>query len=500
MAGCRSKPGRPNFLFVLADDMSFPHAGAYGTKGIRTPAFDRIAQEGVLFGNSFCNSPSCTPSRSSILTGRAMWQLEEAGVLYGTMPPKFPLVTHLLEDSGYHVGFTGKGWAPGDWRAGGLQRNPTGKEYNRRMHRTPPRAGLDPRDYAANFEEFLRDRKKGAPFFFWLGSTEPHRVYARGAGLAAGHKLEQVSVPAYWPDTPEVRSDILDYYAEIEWHDQQIARAMEVLEATGELDNTLIVVTSDNGMPFPRAKVNLYDRGVHMPLAMRWGTRFGGGRKVDDFVQHTDFAPTFLEAAGLPRPKGLAGRSLIRLLDAGRSGVIDPTRDAIVTALERHVMARPEGATYPMRALRTRDYLYIRNFAPERWPTGGEFLSSNRTTHGDVDGAPIRDFMLDAENQKRFATQYEQCFGRRPAEELYDVQADPDQVRNLAPMGHPVLLHLRERLENELRASGDPRMEGKDPWQNYTYHQTIGYGASFNRSLPEEQRKRAREAPQHKPE
>jgi N-sulfoglucosamine sulfohydrolase len=497
---CRTSPQRPNFLFVLADDQSFPHAGVHGCPGIRTPAFDRIANEGALFTNSFCASPSCTPSRSAILTGRQMWQVEQAGLLYGTIPPKYPLVTHLLEDAGYHVGYTGKGWGPGDWQAGGLRRNPTGKEYNSRLYATPPREGLDTRDYAANFADFLRQRPARSPFFFWFGSTEPHRVYARGAGHATGHRDEEVAVPSYWPDTPEVRSDILDYYSEIEWFDQQLARALGALEATGELDRTLVVVTSDNGMPFPRAKVNLYDRGVHMPLAMRWGSRLHGPRRIDDFVQHVDLAPTFLEAAGLPIPDGMAGRSLAPLLDSGRSGLLDSTRDAAFTAMERHVMARPDGGTYPMRSLRVRDYLYIRNFAPDRWPTGGEFLSSNRTTHGDVDGAPIRDFMLDPANRAKFPGPYELCFGHRPGEELYDLRSDPDQVHNLALRPHPELAPLRRRLEAYLRKTGDPRIEGRDPWQGYTYYQTTGYGASFNQSLPESRRREAREAPRHKPE
>ncbi len=496
----RSAPRRPNFLFVLADDQSFPHTGAYGCKGLRTPAFDRIAREGVLFNNSFCASPSCTPSRSAILTGRNMWQVEEAGLLYGTLPPKYPLVTHLLEDAGYHVGFTGKGWAPGNWRAGGLQRHPNGKEYNARRYSPPPRTGIDPRDYAANFQDFLKDRPAGKPFFFWLGSTEPHRIYAKGAGLATGHKLDEVSVPPYWPDTPEVRGDILDYYAEIEWSDQQFTRALAFLEAAGELDNTLIVATSDNGMPFPRSKVNLYDRGIHMPLAMRWGSRLRAGRKVDDIVRHIDFAPTFLSAAGLPVPAGMAGRSLLPLFDSPKSGLVDPSFDAAFAGMERHVMARPGGGTYPMRVVRTREYLYIRNYEPDRWPTGGEFLSSNRTTHGDVDGAPIRDFMLDPANRQRFPNQYELCFGRRPAEELYHLPSDPHQMHNLAREAPPALAVHRRRLEDYLRQTGDPRIEGRDPWQHYIYYQTAGYGASFNMSLSEERRRQAREAPQHKPE
>ncbi len=483
---------RPNILFAIADDMSFPHAGAYGDKIARTPAFDRIAREGVLFTNSFCASPSCTPSRSAVLTGRHVWQLEEAGLLYGTIPPKFPLFTHMLEDSGYHVGFTGKGWGPGDWKAAGLKRNPTGKPYNRRTHAVTPREGINPNDYAANFEDFLKDRPANSPFFFWFGSTEPHRVYAKGAGVGAGHRLEEVRVPAYWPDTPEIRADILDYYAEVEWFDTQLARVREALEKTGEIDNTLIIVTSDNGMPFPRAKVNLYDAGVHMPLAMRWPKRIRPNSKVRDFVEHTDLAPTMLEAAGLQPRSGMAGHSLL-----GLEG-----RDQAFTAFERHVMARPDGLGYPMRALRTKEFLYIRNFAPDRWPTGGPFLSSNKTQHGDVDGAPIKDFMTDPVNQQTYAGPYQLCFGKRPPEELYDLARDPEQVEDLATdtrfQSH--LQRLRNQLEAYLRETQDPRMEGKDPWKDYPYRQATGYGASFNTGFSKEVRRKAREGATHKPE
>lgn len=499
VAACTRPAPRPNILFVISDDQSFPHAGVYGARGLKTPAFDRIAREGVQFNNSFCASPSCTPSRSAILTGRHQWQLDQAGALYGTIPPKYPLLTHLLQDAGYHAGFTGKGWGPGDWQAAGLARHPNGTMYNQRRHASV-RPGLDPRDYAANFQDFLDARPAGAPFFFWLGATEPHRVYHRGAGRETGHSLDEVIVPPYWPDHDEIRSDILDYYSEIEWYDQQLARTLEILEKSGELDNTLIAVTSDNGMPFPRAKVSLYEAGIHMPLAIRWGARIRPGRTIDDFVQHIDFAPTFLAAAGLPIPDGVSGRSLIPLLDDTRSGRLDPSRDCALAGMERHVMARPDGATYPMRALRTRDYLYIRNFAPDRWPTGGEFLSSNRTTHGDVDAAPIRDFMLDPANREKYPGQFELCFGRRPAEELYHLPSDPHQLNNLALQDHPELAPHRQRLETELKRSGDPRIEGRDPWQNYIYYQTTGFGASFNLSLPEEQRVKARDLPRHKPE
>jgi uncharacterized sulfatase len=491
---------RPNILFVIADDQSWAHAGAYGARQIATPSFDSVARDGVLFRNSFSAAPSCTPSRSAVLSGHNLWQTREAGLLYGSIPTSLPLYTHLLEDAGYFVGYTGKGWGPGNWSFQGLKRNPCGREFNGRKHTETVPPGIDARDYAANFADFLEQKPANAPFCFWFGSTEPHRVYDRGRGVRMGKKLSDAVVPPFLPDTPEVRSDLLDYYSEIEWFDQQLGRVLKTLAARGHADDTLVVVTSDNGMPFPRAKVNVYDWGVHMPLAVRWPARVRGGRAVDDLVSHTDFAPTFLEAAGVRVPAGTAGRSLLPLLTSGRS---DPARTAVFTGLERHTWCRPGGLTYPMRAIRTRQYLYIRNFAPNRWPTGGpEFVSSNRAYHGDIDGGPTKDILVHESAPARFPEQHRLCLGKRPAEELYDVAADPGQIRNLAADRARAgdLKRLRSELERYLRRTEDPRIEGRDPWQDYIYHQTNGYGAAFNKSLPDDVRRKAAELGPHKPE
>lgn len=492
-----SAPKRPNVLFALADDQSYPHAGALNGE-VRTPAFDRVAREGALFTHSFATCPSCTPSRTSILTGRQMWRTEAGGLLYGTIPAKYPLMTHRLEDAGYHVGYTGKCWAPGDWEAGGLTRHPNGKEYNERKHEGPIPDGIDERDYAANFEDFLADRPADAPFFFWFGCTEPHRVYEDGVGARHGIDPDAATVPEFLPDTPRVRGDIADYYFEIEWFDRQLQEMLEKLEAMGELENTIVVVTSDNGMPFPRAKVNLYDWGVRMPLAIRWGERVKGGQVIGDFVSHTDFAPTFLQAAGLEPIADMDGQSLLPLLTGGAA---QDGRDCAYAGLERHTWCRPEGATYPARMIRTKDYLYIRNFETDRWPTGGPaFVSSNKTFHGDVDACPTKSFMV--ERREEFSELYELGFGKRPEEELYDVREDPGNVRNLAgdPAHQANKKELGTRLEAHLRSTGDPRIAGRDIWQQAVYHQTIGFGATFNRSLPEAERRAARERDSHKPE
>lgn len=484
------QPQRPNVLFAIADDASWRGAFDCRPGVLRTPAMDRVGSEGVRFTNSYCGSPSCTPSRSVVLTGRQMWQVQEAGVLYGQMPPQHAVFTHLLEDAGYLVGNTGKTWAPGDWGAGGQKRPPSGRDFNKRLLE-PPSKGLDKRDYTANFADFLATRKAGQPFFFWYGGTEPHRVYGTGYGQQLGKRLEDVDVPPFWQDTETVRRDLLDYCAEVEWFDSHLGKMMALIEKVGELDNTLVVVTSDNGMPFPRAKVNLYDWGIRMPLAMRWGRRWSGGLVEESFVHHMDLAPTILEAAQVRVPATMTGKSLLKL---------DTGRDAIVSGLERHVMARAGGATYPVRALRTKDFLYLRNFEPGRWPTGGSFISSNRTPHGDVDECPTAEELVGRRGE--FPKQYALGYAKRPAEELYDLKQDRWQMTNVAKAAayQATRMQLRGRLEAYLKQTGDPRVEGRDPWQGYVYHQTNGFGASFNRSLPEAQREAARRLPRHKPE
>lgn len=427
-----------------------------------------------------------------------MWQTGEGGLLYGTIEPEYPLFTHALEDAGYHVGFSGAGWKPGDWAAAGLDRHPLGREYNERLADSPP-PGMDTRDYAANFDAFLDDRPGDAPFFFWFGSTEPHRNYDPSPGVRDVDPAD-VPVPPYFPDAPEVREEILDYYDEIEHYDAHLVRMLERLEAAGELDRTLVVVTSDNGMPFSRTKGTLYDGGTRMPTAVRWGDRIPGGRTVDDFQSHIDWAPTFLEAAGVEVPDTVEGRSLLPLLHSSESGRIEPERDHVVTGIERHTWCRPEGATYPIRAIRTYDYLYIRNFEPERWPTGGpEFVSSNKAPHGDVDDGPFKDFLFETETAERFPEAYRLSVGKRPLEELYDVRADPHQIRNLAddPEMAEVKEELWERLRTYLSETGDPRMEGRDVWQGMAYRQADGFGAVYNRLLSEKEREAARGRGKH---
>ena len=475
MSGQRTKK-QPNILFCLADDWSWPHASIAGDKVVKTPTFDRVAREGVLFENAFVSAPSCTPSRGSIVTGQWHWRLEEGGNLWSTLPAKFVVYPDLLEEAGYHVGFTRKGWGPGRDEPGGRKRNPAGPRYK-------------------NFGQFLKARPDGKPFCFWFGSYDPHRGYKWQSGVKSGMKLEDVEVPACLPDSEEVRMDICDYYWEVQRFDREVGELLEILEENGELDNTLVVISGDNGMPFPRCKSNLYDMGTNVPLAVRWAARVKGGRVVEDFISLSDLAPTFLEAAGLKPTPDMTGRSFVNVLTSGKSGRVDRKRDHVLTGKERHVPCQETGmGGYPMRAMRTHDFLYIRNFKPDRWPAGAPkgyaqpvkiVVSRPLGTHygyDDVDAAPTKSYMLKYRNAPKVGRLFELAFGKRPAEELYDLRKDPGQLNNVAEEAEyaRVKSKLAAALMAELKATKDPRVLGKgDAFDRYPY-----YGGGLKKTSP----------------
>jgi arylsulfatase A-like enzyme len=457
---------RPNILLAIADDWSWPHASIAAEPVVRTPSFDRIARDGVLFRNAFVTAPTCTASRGALLTGQWPWRLGEGANLFGTLPARVAVYPDLLEKAGYHVGFSGKGWGPGNETAGGKTRNPAGKRY---------------RDFA----EFLKNRPTGRPFCFWFGSHDPHRPYAWKSGVQAGMDPGAVRVPACLPDAPDVRIDLCDYFAEVQKFDKDLGDIVARIQRDGELDRTLIAVTSDNGMPFPRCKANLYGGGTHVPLAIRWKSRITEPRVVDDLVSTIDLAPTFLEAAGLTPEAEMTGRSLLPLMASkpggtGQSKVDPPPRDHVLLAMERHAWARPGGVGYPMRALRTKDFLYIRNFAPDRWPAGDASFPQGwpTTEFCDIDASPTKALLLARRADPAFRKLFDLACAQRPGEELYDLRTDPKELKNVA--ADPKYIEAQRRLAATLMAE---LKETQDP-------RTLGQGDAFDK-FPFYGRKRA---------
>jgi len=442
MAAQRGAKARPNILFCFADDWGWPHAGAYGDEVVKTPTFDRLAKEGVLFQHAFISSPSCTPSRNALVTGQQFYRLDEGANLHSTLDVNHPNFMFLLRDAGYEIGSWRKSWGPGDYRAKGYTESPCGK--------------------GGTFVEFMKNRDKSKPFCFWFGTSDPHRSYKKGSGRESGIPVDKVHAPAFFPNNEEVRSDIADYYFEVQRWDNDVNEATKLLEAEGELDNTIIAMSGDHGMPFPRCKGNLYDWGSRIPLAIRWGDKIKPGRTITDFTSTTDLAPTFLEAAGVKVPKEMTGKSLVSMLGSGKEGRVDKGRDFMVFGRERHVPAQkmPSMAGYPARALRTDNWLLILNLEPDRWPAGvPEGASHPMNRHADCDNGPTKSVVMsDGESEY-----YKLCLAKRPAVELYDCEKDPEHVNNLAGKAKykKTVEQLRRQLTEYLKQTGDPRFTDK---------------------------------------
>ena len=466
--------GRPNILIAIGDDISFPHMGAYGCTWIKTPGFDRVAREGILFNNTYTPNSKSSPSRACLLTGRNSWQLEEAANHIPFFPPRFTTFMESLGKFGYEVGFTSKGWAPGvALDSAGNQRLMTGKAFNSRK-RSRPASGISNSDYAANFEDFLNSGETGKPFCFWYGSTEPHRVYQYGSGVEiGGKKLSDIDkVFKFWPDNEIVRNDMLDYAFEIEYFDSHLVRMLDILEQRGELDNTIVIVTSDNGMPFPRVKGQAYEYSNHMPLAIMWGKKIKNpGRKVSDFISFIDFAPTILEVAGVGQSESglqqVQGKSFTEIFYSRKKWKVDKSRDHVLIGKERHDVGRPDDVGYPIRGIVKDGFLYLINFKPQRWPAGNP-----ETGYMNCDASPTKTLTLNLKRSGASAEFWNFSFGFRGDEELYNITADPECINNLE--GDPGLNNmkqkLRQQLLSELREQDDPRILGNgDIFDKYAY-------------------------------
>lgn len=465
--GQNSLADRPNIVLCLADDWGWPHAGAYGD-AVKTPNFDRIAAEGILFEQAYVTSPSCTPSRNALITGKYHWELGPGANLWSTLPTEHESFIHLLADQGYLTGRTkAKTWGPGNiepWiKAHGS--HPAGPAFN-------------------DFEEFLNTTNaKEQSFFFWLSTSDPHRDYKKGSGKASGIDPSAVHLFDHFPDAEEIRNDVADYYYEVQRWDSLVGSVLTQLEKNGLLENTIVIMTGDHGMPFPRCKGNLYDSGVRVPFAIRWG-KLKGGRHVTDFISFADLAPTLLEIAEIDIPDDMTGKSFQPVLASDNNGRIQAiSRSEIVFGKERHVPAQERNnmGGYPSRGYRNDHFLYIRNYQPDWWPSGtGELGNTNYPDqwYADCDGGPTKDYIV--ENKDKDATHaraYQWCFAKRPAEELYDLAKDPQQLNNIADQRtyKEILDSLRAKLQKKLEDLNDPRAD--DPgYTEFDKHPYLGGG------------------------
>jgi arylsulfatase A-like enzyme len=491
---------QPNIVFCFADDWG-RYAQCYATVDdkpsinslLKTPHIDRVASEGVLFKNAFVTSPSCTPCRSSLLSGQYFFRTGRGAILQGAQwdaaIPTFPL---LLRDGGYHIGKSFKVWSPGtpaDAPFGGQQYayEKAGSAFNN-FSENATKLVSEEHTFAAakdkllaevrqNFTTFLDANSSAKPFCYWFGTTTTHRKWEKGSGPALwgiDPTSLQGKLPKFMPDVPEVRADYADYMGEIQAVDAAIGVLYETLQARGLLENTLLVLSGDHGMPgVPGGKCNLYDHGTAVALVAR-GPGVKANRVVEDFVNLMDLAPTFLDVAGIKPPEVMTGRSFRNVLQSEKAGLVDATRTWVVTGRERHVAAaREENLPYPQRALRTAEFLYVRNFAPERWPMGSPKFSDSAqlpaakllehetyAAFADMDASPTKAWLVGHFNTAQWKWHYDYAFAKRPAEQLFDLRNDPDQTVNLAddPQFAKTKETYSQRLLEILREAKDPRV------------------------------------------
>jgi N-sulfoglucosamine sulfohydrolase len=441
---------RPNFLILMADNWAWPHAGVYGDPVVKTPTFDALAREGMLFARAYCSVPSCSPARAVFLTGQAAHRLEDAANLHSQFPARLKVFPDLLVEAGYVDGYSGKGWGPGNWQATGRNRNPAGESH-------------------PSFEAFYKSMGHDRPFCFWMSSKDPHVPWTEGRDFEKSIDRDRLVIPKHLPDHQAVRDDLVGYYCEVQNFDRECGKAIDLLRSTGELDNTLVLMLGDNGWQMPRGLAHMYDLSTHVPLVVRWPKRVQKG-VCEDFVSFEDLAPTILELAGLAPLKEMTGESLLPIFE----GKPVNGRDVVFLERERHANVRAGDVGYPCRAVRNKDFLYIRNLRPERWPAGDPQLHFSVGPYGDVDNSLTKQLLLANSDTAELGVPFRLTFSKRPAEELYDLRIDPGETKNVAadPAYADTKATLSKRLSSWMHSTADPRAndDSYDRFDKYPYY------------------------------
>ncbi len=423
-----------------------------------------------------------------------------AGQHQSGFPLKYKTFPYVLQEKGYFIGYTGKGCEPFNYELFGWKNNPAGPEFDDIKYpesvfdtmqiRNNPAFKEKYSDYTANFKSFFKEKKAGQPFFFWFGAHEPHRIFNEGEGKRRNRDINLVEPPGFLPDNETVKSDLMDYALEIEWFDHQLGQIIQYLKEIGEYENTIIIVTSDNGMAFPRAKANCYEYGIHVPLSIVWPGKIKPGKNEKTPVSLTSIAPTLFNILNISDHKMLpfSGEDITGLLLQDNPD--HEKQNAVFAGRERHSVSRWMNLGYPQRAIRTEKYLYILNLAPERLPAGSpQMMESDKPympyyNHGlneqgrftnaaylDIDNGPTKTFFIENKDSPAVKDYFEMATSIRPFEEMYDIKSDQACLNNLAdkPEYQVEKNILKKQLLEFLKNTEDPRIVGPNPYVFDTY-------------------------------
>jgi arylsulfatase A-like enzyme len=438
-AAATAQQALPNIVFILSDDHSYPYLGCYGYESVRTPNLDRFAAQGMRFDRAFQAAPQCVPARTGMMTGRS-----PVGARMGRFNSPLPLevvtLPELLRDkAGYFTGVCRRNFhldgngRPGPVNAGIFARNET-LTWNRRvdfLNRSGDRNQTGP-----IVEQFLDEKPAGKPFFLWVNFNDPHHPWDRISTDPA-----KVNLPAHLPDLPGVRDDLARHIDEINRMDSEFQVVLDVLARRGFGENTLVVFMGDNGMAFPHGKGSLYDPGLHVPLLARWPGRVKAGLVSKDLISGEDITPTLLEAAGLTTVRPMTGRSFLPQLTSGTYNARKYIFAARVYHGSQPFAETTRADTFDLsRCVRSAKYKLIYNCTPhmEYWPV-------------DSGKDPGWTEMLAAHQQGKLAPELDRAYFKRPRPvfELYDLDADPSELTNLA--GRPELAAEEQELKIALQ-------------------------------------------------
>lgn len=454
---------RPNLILIIADDMAWDDCGACGHPNIQTPNIDKLAEDGMMFHQAFLTTSSCSPSRSSIITGTYPHQTD-AEQLHWELPAEKITFVEKLKEAGYWTGQAGK-WHLGDHVKDRF--HILAEESTDKLEETYGELPANDNSGAHLWVPLLEHRPDDQPFFLWLAAIDPHRGYEEGI-IENPHTPEDVILPPYVPDTEEVRKDYALYYDEITRMDNYIGDVVATLEEQGVSENTLILIISDNGRPFPRDKTTMYDSGIKTPWIVKWPEQVGAGSHTESLVSSVDIAATFLSLAGAESLENSPGVDLSPILTNPDLQV----RDRIYGQAHWH-----DHENF-VRAVRDNRFKYIKTFFNDL-PLTPPADALNSGTFSEIRRLERND-QLDSDQR---ALYYEP----RPEEELYDLENDPHELNNLAddPQYRDELNRMRDELLNFMTKYDDgvPRLRTPDEFHRVT-------GASLpNNELPRASKK-----------
>jgi arylsulfatase A-like enzyme len=426
----------PNVVLFIADDVSWNDYGCYGSPTARTPNIDKLAAGGMRFTNAFLTASSCSPSRCSIVTGRYPHNNGGASELHRPLPwhlQKFPT---LLREAGYYTAISGKDHMPQD-------KPPQGETTARVWDHKDGGRSKENSGGHANWVQVTRDRPKDKPFFFWFAAYDAHRGWDGDKqwqpSFGEKHQPGSVDVPQFLIDDQNTRDDLTSYHNEVTRFDYFIGQTIDELDRQGELNNTLIFVLADNGRPFPRAKTRLHDSGIKTALVAHWPEGIdASGEVCSSLVSTIDLAPTVLQAADIDVPETMQGVSLLPVFANSKATV------------RRYAFSEHNWHDYEAfgRSVRGDGYLYIINRRPyAAWQGPADSVNS-----------PSHTSLLKRQKSGSLTLAQQDVFlSPRPAIELYDVAADPHQLRNLAgkPAHAEVQLKLAKLMQQWQETTGD---------------------------------------------